>query len=138
MVTLFSSIVLLLAAGTGPAGAAPAAAPVASAPLCEAGSAAAAAPGSGSALFLDSFCQADCTEGPDVSCSGNTCSAQNQVCSAGQQGHVTCDGQTTPCPTCPPTGGGCTLFQCRQGCNCPGCFRSCVDLATCTCECICQ
>lgn len=141
MVTLFSSIVLLLAAGAAPApteAASAKAAPPGSTALCQAGSPAVAASGLGSAVFLDSFCQADCTEGPDVSCSGNVCSAQNQVCSAGQQGHVTCDGQTQLCNSCPPSGGGCTLMQCRQGCNCPGCFKTCVDIETCTCDCICN
>lgn len=139
MVALFSSIVLLLAAGTAPPAVAPAAeaAPVVSAGLCQQGPAAAGAVGGGSAVFLDSFCQADCTEGPDVSCSGDVCSAQNQVCSSGQQGHVTCDGQTTFCPSCP-SEPGCTIFECRQGCSCPGCFRVCVDQSTCTCDCICQ
>lgn len=138
MVALFSSIVLVLAAGVAPAAAPVAdAGQLAAAPLCQTAPAAAVAPGTGTPLFLDSFCQADCTQGSDVSCSGNVCSAQNQVCSAGQQGHVTCDGQTTFCPSCPPTG-GCTRFECRQGCGCPGCFSFCVDLETCTCECICQ
>lgn len=32
---------------------------------------------------------------------------------------------------------GCTIAQCRQSCGCPGCFKDCVDQATCHCECIC-
>jgi hypothetical protein len=32
----------------------------------------------------------------------------------------------------------CTLFQCRQGCQQPGCFSVCIDLSTCECDVICN
>ena len=69
-------------------------------------------------------CTALCGSSPSVSCSGDTCNAVNQNCSAGVQGHVTCNttsGTTTyHCPACPP--------ECLEGqikivtgptCSCP-------------------
>lgn len=77
------------------------------------------------------FCQANCESGT-VSCNGSVCSAYNRNC-PNEQGHVTCDGVTTWCPTtCPPS--GCTPFQCRQPCKVPGCVSVCVDLEACECE----
>lgn len=138
MITLFSALTLTLAAGLTPPAAAPPAGPQSvAAPACRTASApAVAAPGLEGAEFVFSFCQADCTEGPDVSCEGASCSAVNQNCSTGTQGHVQCDGNYTFCPSCPPTGGGCTFSQCRQGCSCPGGFSTCIDIQTCECDCI--
>lgn len=45
-----------------------------------------------------SLCTANCWDGSTVSCSGNTCSATNSNCSAGQRGSCTADGVTTLCP----------------------------------------
>jgi hypothetical protein len=63
---------------------------------------------------------AECFPGT-VSCSGNsTCSAFDRNCTAGERGHVTCDGVTTWCPqTC----GG---FDWCPACNETGdCFACC-------------
>lgn len=140
MIALLSSVALALALAAAPPAApveaAPAEAPQLSAPTCQPGAPAVTLPDGQEPLFLDSFCQADCTEGSDVSCSGATCSAVNQNCSIGQQGYVECDGNRTYCPTCPCV--GCTLFQCRQGCSCPGGVSVCVDQCACECECIFQ
>jgi hypothetical protein len=60
---------------------------------------------------------ATCQYGSTVSCSSNinmaNCMAVNANCSAGEPGHVTCDGQITWCPPCC-TG---TIHQ-VQCCNC--------------------
>lgn len=58
------------------------------------------------------YCIADCSpDGPDVDCTGDTCSAVDRNCSAGQRGYVTCDGYTTFCPTC----GGPPGVECTDG-----------------------
>lgn len=85
-----------------------------------------------------SACTADanCTEGPDVHCSGNaTCEAVDQNCPY-TQGFVKCDGNYTFCTACPEP--PCTIPQCRQGCSCPGGISICVDLELCECDCIYQ
>lgn len=51
---------------------------------------------------------ATCGTDPSVSCSvtgtGGTCTFANRNCNGGEQGHVTCNGVTTWCPTiCPPS-----------------------------------
>ena len=82
-----------------------------------------------------SACNADanCTEGPDVHCSGNsTCTAIDQSCPF-TQGWVRCDGVYTYCAACPP----CSLQECRQPCKQAGCFAACVNRQTCECETIC-
>lgn len=135
MIALFSSLAVSLALAAAPPATPAAAAPAVSAPDCQS---AVATPDGQQPLFLDSFCQADCTEGPDVSCSGATCSAVNQNCSFGQRGYVVCDGNRIDCPVCPGGGGGCTFMQCRQGCNCPGGVTVCISVETCECECIYQ
>jgi hypothetical protein len=138
MITLFSALSLALMATAAPAAppAGPAAGPQSTpAPACQTAPAV-AAPGLEGAEFVLSFCQSDCTEGPDVSCNGTSCSAVDQNCSVGQQGFVQCDGNYTYCPVCPPSGGGCTRVECRMGCGCPGGLSVCVDLQTCECECI--
>lgn len=80
----------------------------------------------------------DCDGLPDISCSGQTCSAVSRNCSLGgcDRGHVTCNGVTTYCSqVCPPN---CTMIQCRQACAQPGCFATCLDTCTCECETICH
>jgi hypothetical protein len=83
-------------------------------------------------------CSEDCNELPDISCTGNACSAQSRDCGNGSciRGSVTCDGVTTYCSQVCPT--QCTLFQCRQGCKQSGCVSVCIDQCTCECETICQ
>ena len=49
---------------------------------------------------------ASCNDGTIVSCTGNnsttSCSGSDRNCAVGERGHVTCDGNTTVCPTpCP-------------------------------------
>lgn len=71
---------------------------------------------------------ASCGGGITVSCSSNvstsSCSAVDRNCSAGEPGHVTCDGVTTTCP-CP-----CGLTTQQQACcNCDltgDCFQCCL------------
>jgi hypothetical protein len=46
------------------------------------------------------FCFEDCDTHPDVSCSGDVCTAVNRNCAVGERGYVTCDGNTTFCPLC--------------------------------------
>lgn len=55
------------------------------------------------------FCEATCTEGPNVSCSGDTCRAVNQNCDT-TQGFVECDGVYQFCRQCP--------CSCSQGAQC--------------------
>jgi hypothetical protein len=67
--------------------------------------------------------------GTSISCSSNTssssCSGADRNCTAGERGHVTCNGVTTWCPTA--CGADCnTLFtQCENGCpnQCVKSFR---------------
>jgi len=149
MMTLLSAFVLTLGASAGPAAAVPV--DLLGAPQDLAGVVAcspSAAPvemarggGGDPGVGAQAFCQADCTEGADVSCSGGSCSAVNQNCGAGVQGYVQCDGQYQYCPTCQGGGGGggCqSLFECRQFCpNCPGCIKVCTDMQSCSCQCEC-
>jgi hypothetical protein len=51
-------------------------------------------------ITAQSYCEADCGPYGSVSCSGDTCSAVDRNCAAGQRGYVQCDGATTYCPTC--------------------------------------
>lgn len=103
--TLFA-LLLLVAAGGGlaaidPAGAVPTegageAAATAADARPEAAPPATAAP---APLFLDNppaTCHADCLYGPDVSCSGNTCSSADDP-----GGYVICDGKPKLCPRPP-------------------------------------
>lgn len=85
-----------------------------------------------------STCTATCGDGSTVMCSGNTCSAVNENCSAGTRGYAECDGTYTYCAptTCPDS---CTFMECRQSCGCGfGCVADCLSTITCTCECICN
>ncbi len=66
---------------------------------------------------------ASCGGGVTVSCSGNnsvtSCSAADRNCAASERGHVTCDGVTTSCSTCPVD---CDMLenQCAESCSpCP-------------------
>jgi hypothetical protein len=136
MIALFSSLAVSLALAAASPAAPPAATPAAppdAAPDCQT---AVTMPDGQEPLFLDSFCQADCTQGADVSCSGTSCSAVNQNCPAGQQGYVVCDGNYTHCPTCPPP--SCGFIQCKLGCSCPGGVSICTNIQTCECECFYQ
>lgn len=76
---------------------------------------------------------ANCTEGPDVNCSGNNnCTAFDQNCSTGQRGYVECDGNRMWCAICP-----CNLQLCRQSCR-SGCSSGCFCFGSCvngSCEC---
>jgi hypothetical protein len=86
---------------------------------------------------LKAMCSEDCNELPDISCSGQSCSAISRDCSIGicERGSVTCDGNTTSCSqACPPN---CTLSACKQPCQQPGCVAVCLDRCNCTCETIC-
>lgn len=97
----------------------------------------ASAGGKPNALFKD-MCWEDCDGLPDISCSGQVCTAVNRNCSPGhcERGSVTCDGITTwcsqPCPS------QCTLSQCRQPCQQAGCVAVCIDTCNCECETICN
>ncbi len=66
------------------------------------------------------FCEASCGIDGTVSCSGTTCSATNRSCPS-EQGHVTCDGNTTWCPTCP----SCSGAFCCACVNTGACFACC-------------
>ena len=44
---------------------------------------------------------ANCTQGPDVSCSGSSCTVVHQNCNFGIRGYVECDGARTYCAFCP-------------------------------------
>lgn len=61
---------------------------------------------------------ANCASGT-VSCNGNnsatSCAAYDRNCATGEQGHVTCDGVTTWCPT---VACGCTTGTIRQRACC--------------------
>jgi hypothetical protein len=61
----------------------------------------------------------DCDALPDISCSGNTCSARSRNCPY-QRGYVKCDGVYTwcsqPCPQC--TNGDFRMLPTGQCCNC--------------------
>ena len=82
----------------------------------------------GSPLFVTlgdigelSSCQVieDCDALPDISCSGNTCSASTRNC-PGQRGYVKCDGVYTwcsqPCPEC--TNGQYRTVPTGECCDC--------------------
>lgn len=143
MIALFSAFAFFLAVGAAPPAAPsdaaePPAAPAAqrSGPQCQTGSTLAVEPGLGSAELVLAFCEASCDGGQPVSCSGASCSAVDRFCPY-QQGYVVCDGNYTFCqPACPTE--GCTLWQCRQGCSCPGGVSVCHDIDTCECGCIYQ
>jgi hypothetical protein len=81
----------------------------------------------GPPIRVNSACTATahCQTGT-VSCQGNnTCTAVDSTCSAGEQGYVTCDGNTTWCPVCVCTG----TFQQRECCICgqtSDCFACCI------------
>ncbi len=70
---------------------------------------------------------ATCQYGSTVSCSSNVnaanCMAVNANCSAGEPGHVTCDGHTTSCPACC-TGAG-IQFQCCVCAQTESCWSCC-------------
>ena len=124
MITLFSALSLALMAAGAPA--APPAAQTA-APACPT---ATVAPGVEGAVFLFSDCQANCTEGADVFCSGTTCNAVNQNCPAGVQGYVECDGNRTYCPTCPSCQAQAVCTEgpnvsCTGGSNCSAVDQNC-------------
>jgi len=74
---------------------------------------------------------ANCETGT-ISCSGNnstaSCTAVDRNCSIGEQGHVTCDGVTTVCPTVcvAPCSTGTVLEKACCQCNLTGdCFNCC-------------
>src|SRR5579872_1992311 len=63
-------------------------------------------------------------------CSSNTsstsCTAVDSNCSAGEPGHVVCDGVTTSCPACctgSPFGLGYNCCKCNQTGDCQACCR---------------
>ncbi len=74
---------------------------------------------------------AQCASG-SVSCQGNSsCTAVDRNCSTGERGHVTCDGNTTYCPTpcnfCEVCAGTGDCFNCCRcdGFSGPWCVREC-------------
>jgi len=73
---------------------------------------------------------ANCWNGGTVSCSSNTstssCSAVDGDCNVGEQGHVTCDGVTTACPTACPFDCDQLFSDCELNCEpCPIKFFQC-------------
>ena len=73
------------------------------------------------------FCQANCGSGSPVSCSGaGSCSAFDQNCDFGEQGHVTCGTTTIWCANecqCNDTPQCCTCYDtgdCFACCRCEG------------------
>lgn len=94
-------------------------------------------PGSG---LEKSVCNAtaNCWDGSQVSCGGNSsCTATDSSC-PGQRGSVNCDGNVTQCPACP-----CDLncAEERSLCesDCAGCpFTFSCSLSTCTLSCHCN
>ena len=83
------------------------------------------AEGGGESTMSACTATANCESGT-VYCEGNnTCSAYDRLCSS-EQGHVTCDGVTTWCPTsCPTTcGPQCQSCEtCNQTWDCFACCR---------------
>jgi hypothetical protein len=86
---------------------------------------------------------ANCESGT-VTCSGNnsttSCTAVDRNCSWGEQGHVTCDGATTWCPTACP---GCPPSWCTREANCSASCYPCdydytCDATYCTDDCRCR
>lgn len=82
---------------------------------------------------LSVTCNEDCDALPDISCSGNTCSAVSRNC-PGQRGYVVCDGVykycSEPCPVC--TDGNIRIVftgQCCSACDGTGYkdFQKCVN-----------
>ena len=85
--------------------------------------------GGGESTMSACSATANCASGyGTVYCEGNTsCTAYDRSC-PGEQGHVTCDGVTTWCPTvaCPCSGGPIQCNNCNT-CNQTGdCFACCV------------
>ena len=85
---------------------------------------------------------ANCWNGGTVDCSGSgSCSAADGNCSWGEPGHVTCDGATTWCSSCP----GCGPYWCNGEsscvayCNNLGCDYdyTCSDYPSCSDNCRC-
>jgi hypothetical protein len=62
-------------------------------------------------------CTALCGSSPSVTCTGSTCSAVNQSCTA-QQGYVVCDGSYTFCPACTCTEGAIKIVNVGPTCGC--------------------
>ena len=73
-------------------------------------------------LFTSTFsslavCSADCEDGSTISCSGSSCSAQDQNCDLDIQGHVICDGIIRDrCDVCEPVCEENDTRQVRDGC----------------------
>jgi len=93
------------------------------------------------AFGVKSFCSANCWNGGTVDCSGSSCSAADGNCSWGEPGHVTCDGATTWCSSCP----GCGPYwcngeySCAANCSNLGCDYdyTCSDYPSCSDNCRC-
>jgi hypothetical protein len=141
MMTLLSAFVLTLGASAAPAAAAPvdllAPQDIANVLCLPAAAPVEMARGGGSdpEIGAQAYCVATCTQSPNVSCSGNSCSAVNQNCASCVQGYVQCDGVYQYCGECAGCGGSCTFFQCRQSCSCPGGISVCDNPETCECHC---
>jgi hypothetical protein len=89
------------------------------------------------------MCTANCYGGGTVSCSGTgTCTAVDDNCNVGEQGHVVCNGAYTWCPTACP---GCGPYWCNGESDCAancsnlGCDYdyTCYDYPSCSDHCRC-
>src|SRR6185295_11833938 len=92
------------------------------------------------AIGLKSMCTANCWNGGTVSCSGTACNAVNGACPT-EPGHVTCDGNTTTCPTpCNDCGGlDCNAERAACASDCSPCpFTFSCSLVTCNVTCHCK
>jgi hypothetical protein len=79
-------------------------------------------------IEMNATCTAVCQYGGNVSCSGSSCSAVNQSCSA-QRGYATCDGFTYYCAACP---NPCNKKACDLSCGGPG-YGYCTGSGICVC-----
>jgi hypothetical protein len=68
---------------------------------------------------MKAYCEATCDTYPNISCSGQECSAANRNCATGEVGYVTCDGVTTMCPGTP------RQFACCECAATGGCWACC-------------
>jgi hypothetical protein len=79
--------------------------------------------------------QANCWDGSVIGCLGNnsttSCSATDSNCAAGQRGSVTCDGNTTWCPACPPRDCGPDFCSFQHEDDCAASCSPCTSTFTC-------
>jgi hypothetical protein len=99
-------------------------------------------PGGGVGVLALCTATANCGSGSSVSCEDNTdpanCTSVDRNCAVGEPGHVTCDGNTTWCPTaCPCT---CDYLEslCSQECYPCSYSFTCIDPDNCDYFCHCH